>query len=85
MYLINVNETIVLIWAKKMLDQSANCKCERCYLDVVALALNNLLPKYIVSTERNALLTQDHQMRADAIKAIKSAMDLIAKRPHHHR
>jgi len=85
MYLVNVTETIVTSWAKKLLEQSANCKCKRCYLDIVALAMNNLSPKYVVSTERNALLTQDHQLRADAIKEIKSAMDIIANRPHHQR
>lgn len=85
MRLINVNETIVLGWAKKLLEQSANCKCKRCYLDIVALALNKLPPKYVVSAERNALFTQDHQLKADAIKEIKSAMEMIAKRPHHHR
>lgn len=85
MLLINVTETIVLSWAKKLLEQSANCKCKRCYLDIVALALNNLSPKYVVSTERNTLLTQDHQLKADAIKEIKGAMNVIAKRPHHNR
>lgn len=85
MRLVNVTETIVLSWTKKLLEQSASCKCKRCYLDIVALALNNLPCKYVVSTERNALMTQDPQLKADAIKQIKYAMEMVSARPHHQR
>lgn len=85
MRLVNVTETIVLTWTKKLLEQSANCKCKRCYLDIVALALNNLPSMYVVSTERNALITQDPQLKADAITKIKQAMDMVSQRPHHQR
>jgi len=83
--LVNVTETIVLSWTKKLLEQSTNCKCKRCYLDIVALTLNSLPSMYVVSTERNALITQDSQLKADAIKQIKHAMEMVAARPHHQR
>lgn len=62
------------------------CKCERCRLDIAALTLNQLSPKYVVTEEGEIYAkTQKlhHQFEADVIPAILSAMEKVAKNPRH--
>jgi len=62
------------------------CKCERCILDIKALALNNLPPKYVVTdigyvyTKVNEL---ESQFKADITVAVTNAMKIIRKNPRH--
>jgi len=62
------------------------CSCERCRLDIAALALNNLTPKYVV-TEKGEIYVKTqqlhHQFEADVIPAILDAIDHVAENPRH--
>ena len=62
------------------------CKCERCLMDIKALALNNLPPKYVVTNKRyvytkgNELVSQ---FKAAVAVAVPNAMKIVRKNPRH--
>jgi competence protein ComFB len=62
------------------------CKCERCRMDIKALALNHLPPKYVVTdigyiyTKINEL---ESQFKADIAVAVTNAIKIIRKNPRH--
>lgn len=62
------------------------CGCERCRLDMMALALNNLPPRYIVA-ERGLthvnLQAANAQFSSDVLYAVNQAILLISMRPRH--
>ena len=62
------------------------CQCERCRMDVMALALNTLPPRYVV-TDFGEVMTQfevqSSQWRADVMVAVIKAMELVKKKPRH--
>ena len=62
------------------------CKCERCDLDRLAYALNNLPPKYVVTTKGKLyakLSTLEGQFETDIIRVIMEAAILIDQSPRH--
>lgn len=62
------------------------CKCERCRDDIMALALNNLPPKYVV-TERGSIIThvvyEQAGGKAQVVAAITSAIQKVRNNPRH--
>ena len=63
------------------------CKCEKCKLDIEALALNSLSTKYTVS-EQGELYTSvlseiSKQETVDVTTAIIRAIDIVSANPRH--
>ena len=62
------------------------CTCDQCKLDISAIALNALPPKYIV-TSRGELYTKtsalQHQFDVDIITAITRAATIVGRNPRH--
>lgn len=62
------------------------CKCDRCKMDIKALALNHLPPKYVVTdkgyayTKVNELVSQ---FKADVTVAVTNAMKVVRNNPRH--
>jgi len=86
MYLKNFMEYIVLSQLKDMLEKMDVCKCERCRMDIAALALNNLPPKYVVSDKGELYSKIDSitvQFEADVIAAITKAAKTVKEKPNH--
>ncbi|MCK4810285.1 MAG: late competence development ComFB family protein [Candidatus Omnitrophica bacterium] len=83
----NYMEDIVLsILDSVLLDIGGVCDCERCKLDITALALNNLLPKYVVSHKGRVytkLAELEFQFKADVVKEITKAVEVVKKNPQH--
>lgn len=63
------------------------CTCERCLLDVAALALNHLTPHYVVSDKgevfARALGLNTSQYEIDILHAILVAVRLVNLHPRH--
>jgi competence protein ComFB len=82
----NYMEEIVFSQLKEVLDDINACTCEKCILDVAAIALNDLPPKYIV-TEKGELYSKigslKQQFEVDVIAAITKAAVLVKRRPRH--
>jgi len=62
------------------------CKCDRCKMDIKALALNHLPPKYVV-TDRGYVYTKvnelENQFKADITVAVTNALKIIRDNPRH--
>jgi competence protein ComFB len=83
----NYMEDIVFDASERLFSEASDiCKCEKCKLDVVALALNRLSPKYVV-TQRGRVYTKLDtlalQSKADVVKEITKALEIVKKNPRH--
>lgn len=83
----NYMEDIVYSQIKEVLSDINMCACDKCVMDVAAIALNDLPPKYIV-TEKGELYTKlntlGQQFEVDVISAITKAAVLVKRRPRHN-
>lgn len=64
------------------------CKCEKCLLDIKAIALNRLPPKYIVSELGEIYRRYDDlgkQLEIDALEALMRAIELVKRYPKHEK
>jgi competence protein ComFB len=76
----------------KLLDEILNrydniCKCQKCRLDIKAVALNSLSSKYIVSEQgeiyTTALTEINKQETINVTTAIIKAIEIVSKNPKH--
>lgn len=84
--LVNYMEIIVFQLLDEVLAKKDICKCERCQLDIAAIALNNLPHKYVVSSKGKAYAKTDilnEQLRTDVTVEILKAIDVVSKKPNH--
>lgn len=87
MNLINTMERAVTAQLEDIQDRFPNiCWCPRCRNDILALALNALPPRYVVSEEggvyaRTAELRQ--QYRTDITVALIQAITIVQAHPRH--
>jgi len=82
----NYTEEAVKAYLDKWYGESGACQCDGCRLDVMAIMLNNLKPKYVV-TDSGALYAQMddfiQQSRVDFMTEMTQAIKIITKRPRH--
>ena len=82
----NYMEEVVLNLMEGVLDDINMCKCELCVMDIAAIALNDLPPKYI-ATEKGELYSKvnslKNQFEVDVISAITKAAVLVKRSPRH--
>lgn len=62
------------------------CTCARCLEDIIAVTLNHLPPKYVV-TRTGELLGKvnmiEHQFNVDIVSQIVKSNELVQKSPRH--
>lgn len=62
------------------------CTCKRCRLDIIALALNNLPPKYVV-TQRGEMFARldsmGNQHVANIMSELTKSAAIISAKPNH--
>lgn len=83
----NYMELYVWDMLDRVLEKQQNvCKCEQCRYDIVALALNDLPPRYVVS-EKGETYTRakslEQQFVIDVIAKITQAANVVAQHPRH--
>ncbi|MCX8131651.1 MAG: late competence development ComFB family protein [Clostridia bacterium] len=82
----NYMEEIVFNLMREVLTDINMCTCEKCILDIAAIALNDLPPKYIVS-EKGELYSKIDSLRqqfeVDVISAITKAAVMVKRKPRH--
>jgi len=86
-YLRNYTEEAVKIFMDRWFPDADVCHCDTCRLDVMAIMMNNLKPKYVV-TDTGALYAQldeefDPQNRIDFMTIMSQACDMVKKGPRH--
>lgn len=86
-FLKNYMEDVVLSYLDEVLSKYPEiCQCEICKHDIVAIALNNLPPKYVVREEGelySKVDTLDNQYRIDVISALTKAVMTVKDHPRH--
>ena len=69
-----------------ILARQGACECDTCRLDIMAIALNNLKPHYVV-TEKGELFARvgkmDFQSSIDVTTEISAAIETVKSRPRH--
>ncbi|MEQ6359053.1 late competence development ComFB family protein [Thermoanaerobacter thermohydrosulfuricus] len=86
MHLKNYMEDAVDQMMDRVLKDLDVCKCDRCRMDIKALALNNLPPKYVVSEEGELYVKTNElvrQFEVDIIKAITMAAIKVNNNKRH--
>lgn len=79
-------EELVFNMIDKVLKKEDCCKCEKCILDIAAVALNELPPRYVVSEEKEVFLKVkqlEQQFEVDAMAAIIKAEKIVRQNPRH--
>ncbi|GEA18084.1 MAG: competence protein ComFB [Moorella sp. (in: firmicutes)] len=89
LFLKNYMEDCVWELLDQVLDQEPQaCRCDTCRLDIVALALNQLPPRYAVR-EKGAIYSKlamlEAQHRADIYRALTQAIMKVKEAPRHDR
>lgn len=83
----NYMEELVLESAEEVLAKYKDvCKCQRCKLDIIALTLNNLPAKYVVTDIGRAhakLESAKVQFQTDITKELVKSIEKISKNPRH--
>jgi len=71
---------------KLLKDRDDICTCDRCKMDIAAIALNNIKPKYVV-TERGELFARadmlNYQYDADITMEVMKAIKTVGEKPNH--
>lgn len=83
----NIMEDIVEKSLEKLLPSLDVCTCERCKNDIIACALNQLPPKYIVTSKGYLYSKVDTiylQYEVDVMQAISRAAKIVKEKPSHH-
>ena len=82
----NYMEEIVFSQMRDILRDINVCNCEKCIMDIAALALNDLPPRYVVSnigelySKVNSL---EQQFEVDIMTAIIKAAVIVKRKPQH--
>lgn len=82
----NYMEEIVFGQMKEVLADINVCTCEKCLLDIAAIALNDLPPKYVVTKKGelySKINTLGQQFEVDVVSAITKAAVLVKRRTRH--
>lgn len=87
MHLHNLMEDRVINIVNELLRGKNNiCTCNRCKLDIAALTLNNLKPRYVV-TGKGKLYAKtnmmNHQFDVDIIKEVTKSVSIVTANIHH--
>ena len=85
-------ENCMDILVEQMFDQATKnmdiCRCEKCKLDIMALALNSLQPRYSV-TRQGAVYVKlnilEQQFSTDVLSAIVKGAMTVQESQHHEK
>ncbi len=84
----NVTQALVEDKTDKYVKMFGLCPCPRCRIDVIALALSNLPPKYVVAKPDDLiprLSMYEKRYNAAVVTQVMSACRKVLERPHHER
>ena len=87
MELTNYMEDVVTSYVDEVIANDPDfCDCPRCRLDVIAIALNDVKPKYVVTTKGYAYARMGElqaQFKADTIVAVSRAIKIVKAHARH--
>ncbi|MTI48208.1 MAG: competence protein ComFB [Firmicutes bacterium] len=81
-----MENTVFHVLNNLLLKRNDICTCEKCRMDIAAIALNNLPTRYVV-TEKGELYTKLNEMEiqfeADIIKELVRAIEKVSRATKH--
>ncbi len=83
-----MEEAVRQVLDEILVKRKVKCKCERCRLDMAALALNNLPPKYAVTDigrARTKLETTKTQFQIDIVRELAKAIQKVNENLRHEQ
>jgi len=84
----NFTEEAIKVYLDRWFEEADVCHCDDCRLDIMALMLNSLPQKYVV-TDTGALYAQlsefEPQNRIDYMTAMSQAVQTVSKGPRHEK
>ncbi len=84
----NIMEEIVERMLERVMESVPMCMCDQCCMDVLALALCSLPPRYISTDKGDVYLRYElytDQMQAEITAALLRACGKVASSPRHKR
>ena len=84
--LVNLMEELVRLTLSDVISDIDVCQCETCKLDILAKTLNELPPKYFVTTQGRIFKKVEalrEQMDVDIISSITKSAMLVKRYPRH--
>ncbi len=88
MALLNISETIARERLDDLLSGYDCCKCEMCYMDMLALVLNYVKSRY-VNTHKGELMTRVNALKlqnsVDIDIAVIKAIEIVSHSPRHEK
>ena len=85
-FCLNIMENLVLDCMKEIIPKTGVCNCERCVKDILAISLNNLPPKYIVTDKGRLMSLVDvyrYQYSISIMTEITKACFQVKNSPNH--
>ncbi len=82
----NAMEVIVVKKLDEVWGNLGGCKCKKCHDDIVAYALNQLPPKYVVSDEGEIYARvgeMSSEQEFDILLAVAKAIQVVDQNPRH--
>lgn len=88
MKLQNLVEVEVVFIVNELLNKNNDrCSCDKCKMDIAAIALNNLHPKYVVTKEGKLYSkvsnNMNRQFNTDILLEVTKAMEIVHNSPKH--
>lgn len=80
---INVMENLVPKYIDQAIRRFNTCSCDRCRCDIAAHALNNLPPKYTVSSPKEIPEAEDPATTKQIMDALVNAVIYVRSHPNH--
>lgn len=84
---INIVEKLVRDCLEEVLElRPGMCRCDKCVADIMAVALNNLQPRYVVSDKGETLAKAaflDKDLKMALLIAVAEAAERISSNPRH--
>ncbi len=82
----NYMEDVVEHMIDPVLEKVTHCDCKKCKMDIAAMALNDLPPRYVVTEKGEVYLKVNElmqQFEVDVTAAIIKAAVMVDKNPKH--
>ena len=84
----NVLEELLSFRLNELIGTTDSCDCEQCRADILAMALNKLPSRYVVSATGDIFSrfqALSPQMQANITTTLLNAIDVVKKAPRHKK
>ena len=84
--LVNAYEELVMTNVRELMGKNNACMCERCFLDICAIVMNNGYSRFVTTREGEVLAKvpdMSHGNRVEMMVIIMDAIKTVTTYPNH--